>query len=82
MGKLSLAYLENVLFLLFCKNESDPQKAGKEVGVCIREALFDVYPSGRFKRGIKAIRLDWFVLFIKALSKELFNTKDIINKGK
>lgn len=82
MEKLSLAYLENVLFLLFCKNEDDPEKAGKEVGVCIREALFDVFPASKFENSIKKIRLEWLTPFIRALGKELVNTKDTINKGK
>lgn len=74
-----LSYLKSVLFLLFCKLENDPEKAGTEIGKCIREALFDVYPEGRFTDGIQALRANWFAPFVKALLKEIKETRTIIN---
>jgi hypothetical protein len=75
-----LSYLENVLFLLFCKLESKPQEAGKAVGVCIREALQSVFPTGKYSIGTKALKISWFTAFVRALLNELKETKNIINE--
>jgi hypothetical protein len=70
-----LSYLENVLFLLFDFLEDNPAKAGEVVGICIRKALFILYPDGRFRKEVKKFRSEWFSIFIKSLLKEVKNTR-------
>lgn len=74
----NFSYLENVLFILFDKFESNPNQMGKKLACCIKKAINTMYPDKRYKHDIydqKRIREDWLAQLIIGL-KEGFSEHD------
>lgn len=71
MGK-TLVYLENLLFLLFCKFENSPNDIGKKIAISIKNTFNTVYPPSKFNGiGYAGIKQKWIQNFWEGFLKEI-----------
>jgi hypothetical protein len=76
------ARIENCIFLLFYKMESNPAEAGKILAHALGEAMFDIYPRSRFENGIKRNRSKWYQSFYDSLLLNLQTVQEGIDYHK
>jgi hypothetical protein len=63
----SKTYLANLLFTIFYKYESKPSEIAETISASIREALFYLFPAGKFNSSTGKLRGQWGKDFLSHL---------------